>query len=378
MTKMKNAIKEIIENNISLDIMTTLNVGGPAEYFARVKDISVIPRLVAFAVENHLEILVLGEGSNVVISDNGFKGLVVKLETNNIELLSETPDSVLIKVDGGCNWDSLVAHTVNNGWWGLENMSLIPGSVGASPVQNVGAYGQECKNVINSVNVYDTKTNTFTVIENADCDFSFRESIFNTTEKDRYIITSVEFKLNKKSSPILTRPELRVGLDFNLPSSELQMRIRKRVIELRTSGKALPNKLTQGSAGTFYRTTVVSLSKLMSTFFKSLFKLGPKIAIIIVVFGWRYRSTKGYRVPSRMIIDACGLQALSVGDVRLYESNSAVLVTDKNGSPKAADIVTLTKQLRKLVYKKTGFKVPIEPTLVGFNSSELKDIFNLQ
>ena len=367
----------LIHSDVSLKDMTTLGVGGKAAHMCWVSDTSQLPRLRNFSKKNDLEIFVVGEGSNLVVSDKGFGGLIIKFKCDNIRVTCESTDFVRIEVDAGRNWDSLVEYSVNRGWWGLENLSLIPGTVGACPVQNVGAYGQECKNLIVSVKVFDLQDGIFRSLSNEECKFSFRESIFNTSAKGRFIITSVEFQLSKLVEPIVTRGEIRNSISLQMDSSQLQLAIRKRVIELRTSGKALPVDPCEGSAGTFYRTTVVSLPKLMLTFCKSFIKLSPKIAAIIVVFGWKYRNNRGFRIPSRMIIDACGLAGSSVGDVSLYNSNSAVLITDKTGKPSTSDIIALTKKIRKVVYKNTGFKVPIEPTLVGFSSEEIDEIFKV-
>jgi len=373
---MKRSSMIQVQNEVPLKNYTTLGVGGNAKYFSIAHSTDQVVELIAFAKANNIPFLVLGEGSNLVISSKGFDGLVIKLSIDYVNLLKESESTVNIEVGGGYNWDNLVQFTIEKGWWGMENMSLIPRTVGACPVQNVGAYGQECKNIIASVTAYDTYSEEFISFNNESCKFGFRESIFNTSGKDRYIITSVEFVLSKKPRPCLVRPEIRKGIRA-IKSNNLQLSIRELVIKYRTSGRSLPNNPNIGSAGTFYRTTVVNFRKYLQTSFRSTFKVGPKIGLIILIFGWKYRSRQGYRMPSRMLIDACGLKHLSYGDVKLYHSNSAVLITDKNASPQTEDIIRITKELRREVFRKTGFCVPIEPTLVGFSDEELKDIFQM-
>ncbi len=366
-----------IKTQVPLADMTSLGVGGNAEFFVEVTKDENLISLVRYAKEKALPIFILGEGSNLLVSDKGIKGLVVKLMTTEIKILTEDETSITLRVDGGLSWDKLVSHTVTEGWWGLENMSLIPGTVGACPVQNVGAFGQECQNVINAVHVFDILEEEFKVFDNSSCRFGFRESIFNTTDKNRYIIVKVDFLLSKHPKPILSRPELMKGIKQDYNGVVSQKAIRDLVIRIRTSGKSLPADSFLGSAGTFFRTTVVSLSQLLSTFIKSTLRLGPKIGIVILVFGWKYRNSQGYRVPSRMLIDACGLANSASGPVSLFHSNSAVIVTDKRHKLNSSDILKLVKDVRRTVYKQTGFRVPIEPTLVGFEESELKEIFFL-
>ena len=362
--------------NIPLSDKTWLGVGGPADYFIQLDDTEIIPRVHLFCQKEGIPIFILGDGSNVVISDEGFKGLVLKLTTDQITILSESQNEIIVRGDAGINWDKFVSTCVESGWWGLENLSLIPGTVGASPVQNVGAYGQECKNVIVNVNAFDRKTGRFVEIRNADCNFGFRSSIFNTTAKDRFIITSVDFKLSKVAKPILTRPEVKREVERLSPAPEiLQSTIRQVVVGFRTNGKALPNESRFGSAGTFFRTTVVSGSVLALTFFRSFFKLGPKSALITLIFAWKYRDKSGFRIPSRRLIDACKLGSSTINSVSLHRFNSAVLITDKQGEPTSKDIICLIKHVRDSVYQKTGFHVPIEPTLIGFSSEELASIF---
>jgi UDP-N-acetylmuramate dehydrogenase len=368
---------ESIGHNVPLAKLTTLGVGGVASFFFTVRDEREIPILVDYAQSKRVPIFVLGHGSNVVISDKGFPGLVIKMENFGIEVLNENVENVCIRVQAGLKWDDFVLYSVIKGWWGVENMSHIPGTVGASPVQNVGAYGQECKNVIRSVNAYDTKRLKFVCLDNQSCGFGFRESIFNTIDKDRFIISSVEFNLSKVPKPCLTRLEIREGLTSLAVTDTLQMEIRELVIKHRSNGKSLPNSILIGSAGTFYRTTVISLRELIRTSIKSFINIGPRISATILVFGWKYRNAQGYRVPSRMLIDACKASSLAVGGVELYTSNSAVIVTHIDSEPKAEHIIELTRKLRAIVYEKTGFRVPIEPTFVGFSKVEIDQIFKL-
>ncbi|HBC3535264.1 TPA: UDP-N-acetylmuramate dehydrogenase [Vibrio vulnificus] len=356
---------------------TSLGIGGYTENYIEVNDILELVNVVSHAIDNSVELIVLGEGSNVLISDNGFDGIVVKNRILGIEAAFEDEKSIILQVGAGENWDNFVQHTVSLGLWGAENLSLIPGTVGATPIQNVGAFGQEVKNIIHSIRAFDTKTQSERVFAPEECEFGFRSSIFNGRESRRYIITYVSFKLSKEFAPILSRSEVKngiIGLDIDNITPSL---IRNIVIKHRTSGLALPNSESLGSAGTFFRTAIVDSQAVYKIFFKTLFNLGPKVALMILAFGWKYRSKEGFRLPSKILIDACNLKGLRVGSSFLYGTNSAVVTTSLLENPSSSDIINILQIVRKTVYYKTGVKIPIEPTLLGFSDKEIYDIFDI-
>lgn len=368
----------LIEENIPLAPMTTMRVGGPARYLIRIKNEDQIQTYTQWAKEHNLPVLVLGDGSNLVISDRGWTGLVLKMENSGIELLHESPEHVEIRVQAGVCWDNLVAHTVEKGWWGIENMSLIPGTVGACPVQNVGAYGQECKNVVTRVRAYDSVNQQWIVLENSDCNFSFRTSIFNTTQKDRYIITSVDFTLTKRPTPCLSRLSVRAQLRKDHQAGTDQAAIRKAIIALRTNGKLLPEPNTLGSAGTFFQASLIPQREAWKLLTKTFRNLGVSTACKLLACIIKYRSPAGFKVPSRFLIEACGLQGTKSGSAKLFSNNPAVLVTGEPPPPTSADILSMIQQVRNVVFCKTGLEMHVEPNLVGFQPDELTNAFSIQ
>jgi len=366
-----------LEKRVSLAPMTTMGVGGSANYLVRVKDGNDLQNAVAWAAAEKQSLLILGEGSNMIVSDTGWDGIVIKMENTGVEVVETSSGCVEICVQAGMDWDDLVAYTVEHDWWGIENMSLIPGTVGACPVQNVGAYGQECRKVITSVKVYDTLKREWRVLTNNDCRFSFRTSIFNTTDKGRYIIISVNFKLSKLPSPCLTRIAVKNRLREKGCENDDQAAIRDAVIELRTSGKLLPKPNTLGSSGTFFRASLVPHNLVLRLIFTTWRNLGTKTACKLLACTIKYNTREGTKVPSRLLIEACRLNGTKIRSAELFSVNPAVIATHAIPPPQAADILTLIQQVRSTVYAKTGLEVPVEPTLVGFSADDMNEAFSL-
>jgi UDP-N-acetylmuramate dehydrogenase len=393
-------LKKYIEHDIILADFTTMQIGGPAKYFFRVRRQEELPEILDWARNNNISIFVLGGGSNLLASERGFPGLVLKMEIYGINCYKETSELVELEVSAGETWDSFVEYTVKRGYWGIENMSLIPGTVGAVAVQNVSAYGQESMMVINKVRVYDMKKNMFVVLMNDECKFGFRKSIFNTEEPNRYIIVAVYFILNKYGKPNLSRreiaheidnrrqsqkgavsrfpkfishfmPQNKRGVDYDLTE------IRQAVIKLRTSGKLLPKPNTMRNCGTFFRASIIQHSQTWDILLKVCKNIGLMLAIKIIGCKWKYTSGRGYKLPSNLLIKACGLENLQYGNISLFKTNCAVLVNCSNES-NSTDILYLIKRVRTTVYRKTGVVVPVEPCLVGFTDSELKEAFSLE
>jgi UDP-N-acetylmuramate dehydrogenase len=392
-------IKKNIKRQVALAPFTTMQVGGPARYFIRVRSEEEIPEIVDWTHRNNIPILVLGGGSNIIVSDNGFSGLVLKIEIYGIHCTKETSAQVEIMAGAGESWDSFVEYTVHKGWWGIENMSLIPGTVGAVPVQNVSAYAQESKSVINKVRAYDMQETKFVELSNIECEFGFRKSIFNTTEAGRYIIVSVSFLLNKNGKPNLSRHEIvdeiekqrqakgssvfriikiicqlmsmkRTAINYE------QAQIREAIITLRTNGKLLPPPNTVRNSGTFFRAIVIPKNQLGQLLKKAYKFVGCSLALKILGCKWKYSSKKSFKLPSRLLIEACGLDKLRYGSISLLQTNCAVLINSGDGG-NTTDILKLIQRVRAGVYNKTCIPVPVEPSLVGFNDDELKQTFFL-
>jgi UDP-N-acetylmuramate dehydrogenase len=194
----------VIQENINLAEYTTLKIGGAARFFAKAETEDDVLETLKFAAQNNLKIFILGGGSNVLISDEGFDGLVLQIALKGITVLREDDVTTFVSAQAGEDWDKFVEFCVGKNLQGVECLSGIPGFTGGTPVQNVGAYGQEVSGTIFSVKVLERKTQRIFEMTNAKCGFTYRTSIFNTMEKKCYIVLSVTFALKKNASPMPT------------------------------------------------------------------------------------------------------------------------------------------------------------------------------
>ena len=185
------------QKNVLLKNYTTYKIGGPAKYFFAAKTKEKLTEAIAVAKKNKLPVFILGGGSNILFTKN-FDGIVILNRLKGIEILKEDSENVWIKSMGGVIWNDLVIFAVDRGLWGIENLALIPGTVGATPVQNIGAYGVELKDTLENVEAYDIENGEKKILSNKECEFGYRESIFKTKLKGKYFISSITLKLNKK------------------------------------------------------------------------------------------------------------------------------------------------------------------------------------
>jgi UDP-N-acetylmuramate dehydrogenase len=375
-----------IKENVKLAPYTTFKIGGPAKYFCEAKDQFDALEAFEFAKKHTLSVFILGGGSNLLVSDDGFDGLVVRIINTGIEVLNpEMPGSgsristssadygmtspeIYLKVASGENWDKVVEFAVSNNWWGLENLSHIPGSTGAIAVQNVGAYGQEAKNVIESVTVFDTQTHQILTLENKDCGFEYRKSIFNSSQKGRYIIFYITFKLSTVSSPILSYRDLSNRFTDGKP---LLFDIRKAVIEIRDKKFPFPTEAKKGNAGSFFKNLILTTEEYLILKTKLEKDFGKETAVKLE--SKKFVEADKTKVPTAFLLDLCGLKDLQEGGAAINH-NQPLVIINKTGESSAKDVINLAKNVKSVVLEKLGVNIHIEPELLGFKQSELNGI----
>ncbi len=335
----------LIQKKVSLQNLNTFRVGGCADYFCRVSSIEEIKEAILFSREKKVPYFVLGGGSNILISDTGFPGLVIKNELKGVEY-EELPDGYVRVVAGaGEEWDNLVKQTVATEAYGLENLSLIPGSVGASPVQNIGAYGTEVSEKISEVTAFDSEKLLLKKFSNADCGFSYRNSIFKQKEGRRYIITSVAFNLSKKEKPNTNYQELRNFFEERRISKPTGAQVREAVISIRKN--KLPDVREISNAGSFFKNPLVSARA-----YDLLKKKYPDIP------GFSGADGRVKIALAWALDHVCGLKGLRRDNVGLYKNQPLVLVNFGGATEK--EISVFAKDIAKIVKEKTGIKIERE------------------
>ena len=349
-----------IEENILLAPYTTFKIGGPARWFCVVENQFDALEAFEFAKNKQLKTFVLGGGSNILVSDEGFDGLVIKVVNKGIEVLSENADDVLLKVASGEVWDEVVKFAVTNNWWGVENLSHIPGSTGAIAVQNVGAYGQEASRVIESVTVFNRETHQILSLAAAACRFGYRRSVFNTSDKGKYIIFDITFKLVKNGQPNLEYRDLKIKFADKNPTLD---EIRQAVIEIRDKKFPFPTEAKKGNAGSFFKNPILTADDYQDLQTK-----------IVVEFGQgssdelgkkKFMDNGQIKIPAAFLIELCGLKDLQSGGAAINK-NQPLVIINQSGHATAKDVLGLANKIRQAVREKTGVDLKFEPELVGF------------
>lgn len=332
-------------NDISLKNYNTFSVDVKCADMYVVEKISDLPDLAAMQVFKN-EFLVLGGGANVLFTRD-FSGYIVLMENKGIKKLMEDDKSVTLSVAAGEDWRNFVKFCVDNLYYGLENLAGIPGKVGSSPVQNIGAYGSEVKSVIEKVYYFDVDSETFKSITNEECNFGYRDSIFKKELKSKAVIVEVVFKLSKVPAFNLSYTAIKEAVEKE--NMELTLsNLYELVIKIRDS--KLPNVDEVGSAGSFFKNPIVSQSqyeKLLADF--------PNL------IAYPYASEQ-VKLAAGQLIDMCGWKGVRQGDAGVYPKQALVLVNYGNATPD--DILNLFRQIQQTVLDKFGVKIEPEVNFI--------------
>jgi UDP-N-acetylmuramate dehydrogenase len=313
---------------------------------------------VEFARARQLPLFVLGGGSNVVVADAGFPGLVLKIGIGDLSSFAGPEGSVFFSAGAGVDWDAVVARTVEANCAGLECLSGIPGTVGGTPVQNVGAYGQEVSETIQEVRVLDRRSLETRTLSNSDCGFAYRSSIFNTTERDTYIILSVSFTLHQGAKPGIRYADLQTYFRDHVSEPSLaEIRAAVREIRHRKAMLIVPGDEDAHSAGSFFKNPVVPLA-----FYEELLAR-------MTARGWQlpsYPAGDGFRkFPAAWLVEHAGFaKGYSKGAAGISRKHALAIVN--RGGATAAEIVALKDEIQARVANELGIKLLPEAVFVGF------------
>lgn len=245
-----------IKSNIPLINFSTMRLGGTAKYMTEVKDRHDVTEAISWAHQQKIPIVMIGGGSNIIWTDEGWPGLVLINQIIGFEVFVEDNENTYLTLGSGENWDSVVARSTEQGLHGIEALSMIPGTVGAAPIQNIGAYGQELSDVLVSIEAYDSQVNNFITIPAADCAFGYRTSRFKTTDKNRFFITSLTMHLTSQPVKPPFYKSLQAYFDQNNITSFEPKTIRNAVISLRNEKLPDPNSIA--SSGSFFHNPIIN------------------------------------------------------------------------------------------------------------------------
>ena len=353
----------VVEENIALAPLTTFRIGGPARFFVNATSLADVQEAVSFSRQRNLPLFVLGGGSNLLVSDAGWPGLVLKIAIPGIDRLAGSDDGkVLFEVGAGESWDRFVSQAVVANCAGVECMSGIPGSVGGTPVQNVGAYGQEVSQTIDSVEVFDMKDGQVRELCNEACGFSYRSSIFNTTERGRFIILRVTYALIGGGEPYLEYADLKRHFGGRETRPNLA-ETREAVRHIRTLKGML---IVEGdpdarSAGSFFKNPVISPAQ-----HEELRKRAEAMKLTIPSYP---ALEKNMKVSAAWLVEHSGF-ARGYGFGHSGISTKHALAIVNRGNATAAEVLALKDEIQHRVEEIWGLRLQAEPVLVGIQPVE--------
>jgi len=334
-----------MHTNIPLKNFTTMKLGGNARFMTEVWNNDDVMSAYRNAKSQSLPVLILGGGSNIIIKDEGFSGLVIRVRITGFEVIADDLNTTTIRIGGGEDWDSVVKRAVDMRLSGIEAMSGIPGTAGAGPVQNMGAYGQEIADTLQSLEAYDSQTDSFVTLQNADCGFSYRNSIFRSSEMNRYIITSITLKLSKNQPQPPFYESLQKYFDEHNIKLFTQGIVRNTVLEIRKS--KLPDPKDFPSAGSFFKNAIVEDWQL-----DDLRAIDPNMPMYDMGDG-------KFKIPSGWLIEHAGLKGKLIHGMRVYDKNALILVNESATSYN--DLANARDEITNAIRDKFRIQIQQEP-----------------
>ncbi len=347
-----------IRENVDLAPMTTVGLGGPARYFVRWRDPDAIRATLLWARKKGLALQVMGGGSNILFPDRGFEGVVARVDIAGVEIERKDGRATIV-AGAGEFWDDLVSRSVDAGLGGFECLSGIPGQVGATPIQNVGAYGQEVKDSILQVEAVDRTSLETRRFSNQECDFGYRTSRFKTADRDRYVITHVTYRLADPGRPQLRYQELEqtmrrdFGLGDDAEGAEAMSMVRAAVLKLRRSKSMVvdPADENSRSMGSFFLNPVVNADALVAL----RARLGDELP--------GFETSGGYKLPAAWLVERSGFaKGHQKGGARISTNHALALV---NCGGTSADLLQLAEEIQRAVFELSGIRLEPEPVIVA-------------
>lgn len=333
--------------NVSLDALNTFGLAAVARFYVEVDTEEECRAVLQSDIAAALPVVVLGGGSNVILGSR-IDALVIHPCMKGITLIGEEGDEVIIEAMAGEVWHDFVRHCVTSGWHGLENLSLIPGSVGAAPIQNIGAYGVEITDVFESLTAIEIATGLPREFSHAECRFGYRDSVFKQEAADRYLITSVRFRLSRTPVLHLAYGDIRNELSACGIAEPTPLQLSDAIISIRR--RKLPDPAVIGNAGSFFKNPVVSLQQ-----YADIRQRFPDVVA--------YPQPQGIKLAAGWLIDQSGWKGRALGPVGAYDKQALVLVN--HGGAVGADVLRVAAAIQADVKSRFGVDLEMEPRVYG-------------
>jgi len=341
-----------IQENVSLKTFNTFGIDARARYFVRISSAEELQALIQQDIYRQQEIMILGGGSNILLTRD-FEGLVIKMDIQGIKVVEEDEKQVWVRSGAGENWHAFVLYCIEQGYGGVENLSLIPGTVGAAPMQNIGAYGVEIQDVFENLEAVNLQSGALQTFSKEECRFGYRDSIFKRKLKGKYIITSVTLQLSKQPEINTSYGTIEDALQEMRSADGYQARppireVSDAVIQIRQS--KLPDPREIGNAGSFFKNPVVSKAK-----YEALQQEYAQVP--------GYPVTKdSIKVPAGWLIEKCGWKGKKVGQTGVHSRQALVLVN--HGGVRGAEVYDLAMQIKKSVWDTFGIDISPEVNII--------------
>lgn len=305
-----------LQKNYSLKNLNTFGVDVNAKLFLEINSEEELIEFFTSPLSKREPILIIGGGSNILFTKD-FNGIVIKYSKRGINIISESSGEVMVEANAGELWDDLVAYAVKNKFYGIENLTLIPGTVGAAPIQNIGAYGVELKDVLSTVEYFDLRDQSIKKIPNKECRFAYRDSIFKNELKGKFLITKIVLKLSKEKKINLSYKSLSEEL-AKYPQNEISIELVSETIKKIRESK-LPDPKLLGNAGSFFKNPEIDTDS-FNTFIKEF----PD-----AIF---YKQENRYKISAGWLIEKCGFKGMRIGNVGSYEKQALIVVNHGNAT----------------------------------------------
>lgn len=338
----------MIKENISLKPYNTFGIDAKARFFISIDSVEKLKTVLSLEQFKSAKKLFIGGGSNLLLL-NDFEGLVIKIEISGIDKVTETENGVILKAGAGVVWHDFVMYCVDNQFYGVENLSLIPGTVGAAPMQNIGAYGVEIKDVFESLEALNTSTLEVETFNLEKCRFGYRESIFKHEAKDKYVILNVSFNLQKKGNLNLEYGAIKDTLSQMQISNPTLKEVCEAVISIRKS--KLPDPAKIGNSGSFFKNPEIPITR-----FEKLKEKYPNAPSYPV-------NENLVKVPAGWLIEQAGWKGHREGNVGVHTKQALVLVNYGGGT--GSEIKALAEKIQKSVFEKYGIEINPEVNFIG-------------